>query len=149
MYEIEKQSYPPDAAATLEAFLVRRRRFPGLYFVAEAENGELVGVVNGIRTDHPDLSNEGLKGDSGLSEDGAYFCVLTVAVHPEWRRQGIGLALMRELLAAAGSAGLQGILLMCEEHLIPFYEALGFTYVRPSASTHGGIAWHEMKLSLI
>lgn len=33
-------------------------------------------------------------------------------------------------------------------NLIDFYKKFGFKYIRKSDSTHGGLVWHEMVLSL-
>ncbi len=38
--------------------------------------------------------------------------------------------------------------LMCKDRHVALYERLGFRYERPSASTHGGMAWHEMSMTL-
>ena len=40
------------------------------------------------------------------------------------------------------------IYLMCKEHHVPLYEKFGYRYLRPSASNHGGMTWHEMAMEL-
>lgn len=146
-YEIERISYPPEAAATREAFRARFAVFPAYFLIAETE-GEIVGVTNGVRLRRRDLSDEGIKQPQGFQPDGNYFCILTVAVAPAHRRRGIAKRLVRQLLEQARNDRLAAVLLMCEEHLVPFYESLGFRYVKPSASAHGGIQWHEMECGL-
>mgnify|MGYP002138895267 CR=1 FL=1 len=42
----------------------------------------------------------------------------------------------------------KAIHLMCKDPHVPLYERFGYRYVKPSASDHGGMAWHEMVLSL-
>jgi hypothetical protein len=37
---------------------------------------------------------------------------------------------------------------MCKQHLISYYERMGFEHVGVSKSTHGGAKWHEMRLPL-
>jgi predicted N-acetyltransferase YhbS len=147
VYEIERKSYPPEAAATLDAFLLRREKFADFFLVAE-DGGGLVGVINGVRMEYRDMSDESLKGAAEMSADGPFFCILTVAVKPAHRQQGIGTELVKHLIAQARKFGIRAILLMCEEHLIDFYRKLGFHYEKPSSSTHGGIRWHEMILNL-
>gem|GEM_PF-430583 len=146
-YAIERSGYPPEAAASHEAFRFRFRTFGSYFLVAEAE-GRIVGVANGVRLDDPDLADGGIKQAQGAEAGGAYFCLLTVVVAPQHRGQGYAAALLAAVIAQARRDRLAGIALMCEEPLIPFYEKFGFAYIRRSASQHGGIVWHEMQLGL-
>jgi GNAT superfamily N-acetyltransferase len=146
-YEIEVQAYTEEAAATLEAFIFRQQHF-GAYFFIIRENGAIIGVTNGVRIQNANLAEEGIKQITDSEEDGSYFCVLTVAVMPDYRGKGYGAMLMRKIIEQAKKDRLRGVLLMCELPLIPFYSRLGFTYEKPSLSNHGGISWHEMILNL-
>jgi GNAT superfamily N-acetyltransferase len=147
-YEIEAQSYTEKAAASLEAFLFRQQIFGNYFFVAKDNKGNIVGVTNGVRLEHVNLADEGIKQSTDSERNGSYFCVLTVAVKPDSRGKGYGAQLMRKIIDRAIQDQLKGILLMCEQPLIHFYEKLGFSYVKPSLSEHGGISWHEMILNL-
>jgi hypothetical protein len=42
----------------------------------------------------------------------------------------------------------QNVLLMCKQHLVAYYEKMGFQHLGLSKSTHGGAEWHEMRLVL-
>lgn len=147
VYAIEELCYPPEAAATREAFHRRYKQFGDFFYVAE-EGAKLAGVANGIRMAHDRIEDEGLKQLEGSDPNGHYFCLLTVAVAPGFRRKGIGHSLVGAIVQQAREQRLAAVLLMSEAHLLPFYERLGFRYVKPSASPHGGIAWHEMRLEL-
>ncbi|MCZ8512084.1 GNAT family N-acetyltransferase [Paenibacillus filicis] len=147
-YTIEEASYTPEAAASREAFRLRQQTFGSYFLIAETENGDLVGVTNGVRLSHDRIDEEGTKQMEGFDEQGRYFVVLTVAVSSAYRGRGIAKALMQAVKEQAVRDRLEAVLLMCEAPLIPFYEALGCRYDKPSASTHGGIAWHEMRLQL-
>ncbi|MFC5451719.1 GNAT family N-acetyltransferase [Paenibacillus aestuarii] len=147
-YAIENQVYPPEAAASAEAFKFRLQTF-GLYFlVAETDDGRIVGVTNGVRLDHVHLADDSIKQTADFAANGANFCILTIAVHPEFQRQGLASALLTRVIQQAKADQLQQIVLMCESFLIGFYEKHGFHYVSPSSSAHGGIQWHEMGLNL-
>jgi len=37
---------------------------------------------------------------------------------------------------------------MCKEQHVELYRKMGYQYVKPSPSDHGGMAWHEMIMSL-
>lgn len=55
---------------------------------------------------------------------------------------------MTEFIDRMRAAGKQMIHLMCKERHVDLYRRLGYDYVRPSASDHGGMAWHEMVMRL-
>jgi GNAT superfamily N-acetyltransferase len=144
-HALEMICYTPEAAASLAAFHLRKEIFP-CYFLLALNNEAIVGIVNGIRTNDADLSNEALKQTGDYDKNGRYLCILTLAVHPVFRGLHIGHELMSGIIQQAWHDKLYAIVLMCERHLIHFYEKLGFQYVQPSSSLHGGIEWHEMRL---
>ncbi|MBD2869777.1 GNAT family N-acetyltransferase [Paenibacillus arenilitoris] len=143
---LERRCYAPEAAATPEGFRHRFLRF-GDFFWSAWSGGELVGIANGIRTSQSSCGDE-MKGEQADDARGVNFCVLTVAVNPEYRRRGIGTLLLRRLVRQCEASGIRGMILMCEKHLIPFYEAERFERHGVSSSTHGGIEWHEMSRRL-
>ena len=49
-----------------------------------------------------------------------------VAVHTAYQHHGIGGALVGHLLTVCRDAGCYKVILDCDEHVIPFYEKLGF-----------------------
>ncbi|PZD93695.1 hypothetical protein DNH61_24085 [Paenibacillus sambharensis] len=146
-YRLEAASYTEEAAATLEAFRYRLDRYPG-YFWGAWKAGRLAGIVNGIRTFQEDTSSDDMKGSHLENGQGPNLCVLTVAVSADSQRQGIGSLLVRQIVDQAVADRLASVILMCEEHLIPFYEQLGFEYLGESSSRHGGIAWFDMRMLL-
>ncbi len=146
-YSLELRCYTPEAAATLEAIRHRTRLYAD-YFWSAWRGDMLVGFANGVLTDAKDTGEEAMKGSGHESPSGRHLCILSVAVDPDARRQGIGSLLMKRLLEAAHRQVLHSVFLMCEAHLIPLYESLGFAYVGVSPSRHAGIVWHEMRYEL-
>ncbi len=49
-----------------------------------------------------------------------------VAVHMAYQHHGVGAALVHHLLEDCRQAGCYKVILDCEDHVIPFYEKLGF-----------------------
>jgi GNAT superfamily N-acetyltransferase len=146
-YLLERACYTPDAAATLEAFRFRKEMFPAFFW--SAWNGDkLAGIANGVLTNRTDFDDDEIKSEHSRTVAGRHLCVLTVAVDASLQRNGVGTLLMKQIIASAVSHGLESIILMCESHLLPFYEQLNFRYLGRSASQHGGLEWHEMKLEL-
>ena len=105
-HRLELKCYPVELAATLEAFLYRWRAFPDL-FLGAWEDGELIGLACGVRTDASDCSDVGIKKTHGGAGDGSKLCVLSVAVDPSRRRRGVGARLLRTLLGEARRIGLR------------------------------------------
>ncbi|MBP3963358.1 GNAT family N-acetyltransferase [Paenibacillus lignilyticus] len=143
-HALELACYPVEAAATRESFAFRQQHFPG-YFWSAWQDNELIGLSCGVRTAESSCESDAVKSAHSAEAGGNHLVILSVAVAPEHRFSGIGSALMRALIKQAEDDRLATIVLMCEQHLIAFYEGLGFEYVAVSASTHGGIEWHEMR----
>jgi GNAT superfamily N-acetyltransferase len=79
-----------------------------LAYVCASASGELIGFVN-------------VAWDGGI-----HACLLDTTVHPRWRRQGIGRALVREAVAAAAERGIAWVHVDFEPHLREFYSGCGF-----------------------
>lgn len=64
--------------------------------------------------------------------------------------QGKGYAglMMRVFISAMRERGKKTIHLMCKTHHVEFYRKFGYAYIKPSESDHGGMAWHEMIMTL-
>lgn len=84
-----------------------------LAWVAAREGGRLAGYVN--------VAWDG----------GAHAFVLDTTVHPDLRRSGLGVRLVRAAADAARARGAQWLHVDYEPHLEPFYAACGF---RPTAA---------------
>ena len=146
-FAVETSGFPPEEAATRETIRLRIDRFPEGFLVAEAD-GKVVGILNSAATDQEDLSDEELKQLTGHDPRGKNLVVFALAVLPDYRRQGIAGRLMSRFAEDARQQGRENILLMCKQHLIAYYERMGFRHAGLSKSTHGGAEWHEMKLAL-
>ena len=146
-FAVEISGFPPGEAATRETIRLRMERFPEGFLVAEAD-GRVVGILNSTATDKHDLGDEELKQLVGHDPDGKNLVVFALAVLPEFQKRGIASQLMSRFAEEARREGKESILLMCKQHLIRYYERMGFEHVGLSRSTHGGAEWHEMRLRL-
>lgn len=59
-------------------------------------------------------------------DGGVHAFLLDPTVHPDYRRQGMGLALIAQAEAAARAAGCEWLHVDYEDYLDPFYRAAGF-----------------------
>ncbi|MFD8023614.1 GNAT family N-acetyltransferase [Streptomyces lavendulae] len=102
------EAWPGHRTASFAPVLER-----SLAWVAAREGGRLVGYVN-------------VAWDGGV-----HAFVLDTTVHPDLRRSGLGVRLVRAAADAARARGAQWLHVDYEPHLEPFYAACGF---RPTAA---------------
>jgi ribosomal protein S18 acetylase RimI-like enzyme len=146
-YLVEISGFPPEEAASKETIQLRIETFPQGFFVAETD-GRVIGILNSAATNKEDISDEELKQLIGHDPDGKNLVVFALAVLPELQKRGIANQLMNRFVEEAREHKKENVLLMCKQHLIAYYERMGFAHAGLSRSTHGGAEWHEMRLAL-
>jgi len=144
---VETSGFLPEEAAGRETIKLRIDTFSDGFFVAEMD-GKVVGILNSAATYKEDISDEELKQLIGHDPQGKNMVVFALAVLPEFQKQGIAYQLMSRFVEEARGRNKENVLLMCKQHLIAYYERMGFAHVGLSKSTHGGAEWHEMRLAL-
>lgn len=150
--EVEGICFPADEAAGPDSIRVRINEFPQGFLVAEAmgdgQGPSVIGHVNCGCTSKPDLADEEFKQLIGHDPDGANMVIFSLSVLPEFRRHGVGARLMEAFIERSRSMDKEAVLLLCKPPLVPYYARFGFEDRGLSPSTHGGAAWHEMRLGL-
>ena len=144
--QIEAVCFPAAEAATQESIARRLRHYPDHFWVL-LDGGEMVGFVNGMVTDEPDLQDEMYENAAMHDENGAWQMIFGVDTLPAWRRQGCAGRLLRRAISDARARGCRGLVLTCKERLIPYYAGFGFADEGISASVHGDAVWHQMRLT--
>jgi predicted GNAT family N-acyltransferase len=71
-----------------------------------------------------------------------------MAVVQQWRRRGVGSAILRTLVELAAKEGCAMVRLHAQTHAMSFYEVHGFTAYGPQFD-EAGIAHRKMELSLV
>lgn len=146
-YEIETAAYTGDEAATRDKIRTRIEVWPDGFLVLEY-NGEVAGFINSGAAFDAQMSDEAFKELQGHDPAGPDVVIMSVAVHPDFQRQGIARRMLSAFITQMREAGKQRILLICQTRLIDMYASHGFEYKGESASEHGGLSWHEMALIL-
>lgn len=146
-YAIETTAYEGEEAATRDKIARRIRTYPDGFLVLGIE-GRVVGFINSGCADSVEMSDEAFKELVGHDPDAPNVVILSVVVDPAMQGKGLARALMAAFVARMRDAGKQAIFLMCRDHHVPLYEKFGYAYLGPATSTHGGVAWHEMRLDL-
>lgn len=143
---VENACFPPQEAATREAFQVRLAAFPES-FLAALDGDRIVGIVNGCCTTTPYLGDELYEPDCPHNPDNPWQTVFGLAVLPEYQHQGIASGLLRQLIALSRQRDKTGLILTCKQEKISFYEGFGFQCRGVSDSSHGGAVWYDMVLT--
>ncbi|WP_236190916.1 GNAT family N-acetyltransferase [Pseudomonas pharyngis] len=146
-YAIETLAYEGDEAATREKIATRIATWPDGFIVAEVD-GQVAGFINSGAAFDVQMSDEAFKELIGHDPAGPNVVIMSVVVHPDYQGLGLAKRLLGEFIERMREQGKATIHLMCKERHIPLYAGFGFAYIKPSESAHGGMAWHEMILTL-
>lgn len=145
---VEAVSFPAAEAASRESFASRLESYPDRFWLMVDDGGNIVAFVNGMLTDERDLADE-MYGSAHLhNAAGRWQMIFGVVTVPEHRRHGYAATLLRHVVEQCRSEHRDGLVLTCKDHLVHFYAAVGFEDEGISASEHGGVAWHQMRLTL-
>lgn len=143
---IEAICFPPNEACIPSIMKERVRLASELFLVAiDKANEKMIGYITGITTDEPNLRDEFFTDTSLHNPEGDYFMILSVAVLPEYRCQGLAGAMMAEHLKRQRAAGRKAAVLTCLESKVLFYKKMGYVDEGISDSSWGGENWHEMR----
>ncbi|KAK8159707.1 hypothetical protein IWX90DRAFT_508418 [Phyllosticta citrichinensis] len=83
----------------------------------------------------------------GHQEDGRTVAIHSLAVLPEYQKRGLGRTLLKAYVQRIQNAGVADrIAIITHEHLVPFYEAVGFVNRGPSKNDFQGVRWVDMVL---
>tara|TARA_B110000091_G_C13721674_1_gene435064 strand:+ start:267 stop:764 length:498 start_codon:yes stop_codon:yes gene_type:complete len=146
-FEIETAAYAGDEAASKEKILTRIQTYPEGFIVLENKE-EIVGFINSGATHTVELSDEAFKELVGHDPQGEYIVIMSVVVHPKHQGQNMANKLLSSFINTMNQLDKTNIYLICQTALIPMYAKHGFIHVGESDSSHGGLSWHEMSLSL-
>ena len=124
-----------------------RLELNGDFFWLLDDFGEVLAFVHGLPTNAENLSDDMFHTREKYDINGAWLMLLSVATHPFHRNRGYARRVMQQVITDSRDQGRKGIVLTCKEQLIPFYQKFGFLSEGKSASTHGGAAWYQMRLT--
>lgn len=154
---LERACFPPAEAASRTSISSRLAVFPDHFWLLEASHSAdtgdrtdadlLVSFVNGMVTDQPHLLDDMYDHAEMHDPHGAWQMIFGVDTHPDYRRHGYAGRVLRHAIDTARAEHRRGVVLTCKDRLVHFYASFGFRDEGMSASTHGGVPWHEMRLT--
>lgn len=144
---IEAECFPAAEAAERKSFEERLNYYADHFWILEDDNGKIISFVNGMVTDEEHLTDKMYENASMHNENGEWQMIFGVNTLPEYRKKGYAETVLRRVIYDAKKQGRKGLVLTCKEKLIHFYGKLGFVDEGVSDSEHGGVVWHEMRLT--
>ncbi|MFV3402656.1 MULTISPECIES: GNAT family N-acetyltransferase [Pseudomonas] len=146
-HAIEISAYEGDEAATLEKIRTRIAQYPEGFLLLERQ-GEIIGFINSGCAFTVEMADEAFKELVGHDPAAPNVVIMSVVVDPAHQGQGYARRLMDAFIQRMNALHKQSIHLMCKEQHVELYRRMGYQYVQPSPSEHGGMAWHEMLMRL-
>jgi GNAT superfamily N-acetyltransferase len=146
-FEIEISAYEGDEAATREKIATRIAQYPEGFLIMEL-GGRIIGFINSGCAVEVVMSDEAFKELIGHDAAAPNVVIMSVVIDPAQQGRGYSSLLMRTFIERMAGLGKRTIHLMCKDRHVPLYAHFGYRYVKPSASDHGGMAWHEMVMEL-
>ena len=143
---VETACFPPAEAATEKEF-IDRVQYYGNHFWLLYEGDKLLAFVDGFVTDEPDLTDVMYEDAALHNEQGAWQMIFGVNTLPEYRCQGVAAALLERAIFDAKAQSRKGLVLTCKDKLVHYYAKFGFVNEGVSQSTHGNVAWNQMRLT--
>ena len=142
---IEQICFPPNEACSERNMKERIAKAPELFLVAvDRETGLVAGFLNGLSTDEEIFRDEFFTDAELYSPTGKNVMLLGLDVLPQYRRQGLGTALVEEYVRRERENGRQALILTCLQDKVEMYRKMGFRDNGIANSTWGGEEWHEM-----
>ena len=142
---VEAECFPAAEAASEESLRKRLSVFADHFWLL-FDGDKMVGFVNGMVTDEPDLSDEMYDDASMHNPDEKWQMIFGVDTIPEYRRQGCAGKVLSRVIEDARKQGREGLVLTCKDKLIHYYAKFGFENEGLSKSVHGDAVWYQMRL---
>ncbi|MBY4888565.1 GNAT family N-acetyltransferase [Pantoea sp. DY-15] len=146
-YAIEIEAYEGDEAATREKIATRIAQYPQGFLCLETD-GKVIGFINAGCAWDVVMSDEAFKELIGHDPAAPNAVIMSVVLDPAYQGKGYASLLMRQFINLMKNMDKRTIHLMCKTQHVELYKQWGYHYVKPSESDHGGMAWHEMLMTL-
>lgn len=122
---LESAAFKMTKEQTRNDMVGRIENYPDTFLVVQ-EDGKVIGHIFGPAFNKRYIEDELYFNNHPNQKDDRYQMILSLAVLPAYRKQGIATKLIEALVQVAKKQKRQAISLTCLPKLIKFYEKLGF-----------------------
>lgn len=144
LIHIENLGFTPEEAASEEAMIERIAVIPDSFIIARDEQSKVIGYVVGPVLNQRYITDDLFEKSVPNPSTGGFQSILSLVVHPDYRRKGIAAQLLGELERICVKSKREAITLTCLDYLVPFYEANGYQNEGKSDSVHAGLVWFNL-----
>ncbi|KRN99311.1 GNAT family N-acetyltransferase [Companilactobacillus kimchiensis] len=142
---IEQAGFNAAEAGSRASYQDRILNLGSNFIVAKDDAGNILGFVCGPAVNDRFVSDEMYENISSNRESGGHQMILTIAISPRFRGQGIGSKLLQQFEKQARQLKRTSIALTCLLDRVPFYEKNGYQNIGISDSIHGNEIWYNME----
>ncbi|MGN1182083.1 MAG: GNAT family N-acetyltransferase [Faecalibacillus sp.] len=146
IYYLEKTCFLESEAASYDALKSRLEVFHQGYDILYVDQ-QPVGYIGGLKNDVLELPDEMYHDSSLHCSNGKYQAIFSVCILPQFQRKGYASIMVKNYIEKRKNQ-IEGFVLTCKDHLIPFYQSCGFSFEKVSKSTHGDAKWNDMILKV-
>ncbi len=143
--KIENAGFNTAEAGSRENYQERIQTLVDNFIVAKDETNEVLGFICGPAVEERFINDSMYHKTPVEIDSGGHQMVLTIAISPDHRGEGIGSKLLSQFETNAKKLNRKSIALNCLEDRIPFYEKNGFINLGMSDSNHGDETWYNME----
>ncbi|MBG9987505.1 GNAT family N-acetyltransferase [Aerococcaceae bacterium DSM 111176] len=142
--EVERSSFDPQIADSKASMEERIKIINDTFLTVRNEEEQVIGYIVGPVSDDLYLTDDLFEHIGPNPNTGGVQIILSLAIHPDARGNQIGTYLLESLEKLAIHHKRSAISLTCLEHLISYYDHLGFDNHGVAQSTYGGMTWYNM-----
>lgn len=143
--KMEAESFPAEEGEETATLIRCAQQATPFYMVAVYE-GEIVAHVFGNLTSSEHVTYQVTKGHSN---EGSTLYIRSVLVKKNYRGGGFGRKVLDAYLSHVKKSStnlLKSAMLLCKQHLLPFYQGVGFNLVGEAQVKLGVDQWYESRL---
>lgn len=146
IYQLEVTCFNEAEAASYDSLKTRLETYCQGYDILY-ENHQVIGYLGGLKNNQLALPDEMYHDSSLHCQEGKYQTLFSVCILPEYRGKGYAKIMLKNYIDKRKNH-VDGFILTCKDHLIPFYQKCGFKFEKVSNSTHGNAKWNDMILKV-
>lgn len=149
IYDLEDKCFPKAEQDSRETIYRRAKTCRDFFWVAvNRENGAIVGFLNGMPVAESQYTEEVFTDFSLYRPKGPWVMGISINVDPACRRQDVARQLLDFALAELRRRQIyEGMVFICKEHRVKYFSSFGAVDEGVSDCQHGGVLWHQMRLT--
>lgn len=148
IWEIETLSFSKEEIVAKEVLQAKLELNQDSFLVARNQENKVIAYLGAVATSTLYLKDEYFFTTKPNVQSDPYYCIIGLAVHPDYRKDKVGSKLLKSFVKKAQTEKKQAISLTCAPNLVKYYEKFGFKDHGIAESKFAKHVWHNMVLEL-